>query len=40
MSNDENKDLIVSNLFEEIEVNLSYVGCTAIEDKLQDVISI
>jgi magnesium-transporting ATPase (P-type) len=26
----------LSELFEEIEMNMSYVGCSAIEDKLQD----
>ena len=26
----------ITDLFEEIEMNLSYVGCSAIEDKLQD----
>jgi phospholipid-transporting ATPase len=38
MSTDESKEKEFSDLFGEIERDLGYVGCSAIEDKLQDVI--
>lgn len=37
ISTDENKDIHINDLFNEIEIDLQYVGSTAIEDKLQDV---
>ena len=37
LSADENKDETINNLFNEIETDLQYIGCTGIEDKLQDV---
>jgi len=37
MSVDVDKEQQISNLFDEMEVDLNYVGCTAIEDKLQEV---
>lgn len=37
LSSDKDKERQISNLFEEIESGFSYIGCTAIEDKLQDV---
>lgn len=32
------KHVKITEIFEEIELDMSYVGCSAIEDKLQDVI--
>lgn len=36
MSTDKDKEKLLLNLFEEIENELSYIGCSAIEDKLQE----
>ncbi len=30
---------LITEVFEEIESNMKYVGCSAIEDKLQDKVS-
>jgi phospholipid-transporting ATPase len=37
VSTDENKEKQLNNLFAEVEKDLEYIGCSAIEDKLQDV---
>ncbi len=39
MSSVTNRDDKVADVNEKIEVNLDLVGCTAIEDKLQDGVS-
>jgi magnesium-transporting ATPase (P-type) len=40
MTSDPNKDAKLLNVYNSIENDLKYVGCSAIEDKLQDVLII
>jgi P-type E1-E2 ATPase len=36
LSNDQNKEEVLNQLYDEMEVNLEYVGSSAIEDLLQE----
>lgn len=35
-SGSKDKDELLDNLYDQMESNLNYIGCSAIEDKLQD----